>query len=1702
MSTTKKLIKTAQRLLSNILQLGKRLTKQVMNWLLRNLFIFRRQPNTSQAGFVLPTVIMVMLVVTLLTTAILFRSFDRAKNASNVRVNEATLNAATPALDRARAKIDKLLADPTLPRGTPGDSAFKNVIEDSKRNEYNLPGETRLEIKDGTESSNTAWRFPVDTDNNGLFDSYTLYSILYQSPEAADDTRTPLQARTEPMTSGDANPACAAAAGTSASLIGGGGWVNDRGILKKSFFTYVATVPITDATGLGNEFETYSKGNKGFSALELQADVPQVPLSNNAVVYDDDVEIFAGQKFTLNGRIFTNSNLFVNDPRDQGLTFRQVSSPDSCFYEEENSKIVVGGNVSYGTIAGGAGTGNVNIHLFQGKNTQPTTGASLTSLNGTNQSTSNLPKDIGYNNRAYEKRIEQLVNLSLKKTLPAEVEADIKTFEEDGLSNQDAKIKALDRYFRKRTRRVPFAEVPYDPNDLDNDTVTVSVEGDGDSLRPNPKLVYPFDPSNGTNPAGYAEVSLKKNGSKLYPAATAFETQENEGVENFIGDRVVIGNNLPELRYENGQWVGKEEPQNIEKLEWDKGEPDENPRKRKTRVTTLADAGDISRNGFWENAAADPPRVANEETGERDKYDPRGGLRVVTSAGLYLPYDDNRGSASNVVWPDWMPVPKLQNGQTINVLEIDTDEQDTLPADPSYSDSGDPWNNLKDISGTFKNNRPFLKMRAAAVYHYTHEEGKEPIACVATYYDPTNWISARNLRNYKGTSLKKAQYDVSGDTSIQPRPLDNQGARSLNGITFKPPSKTIPGNMLTYLSEQVYPNGRRVNPWLYKYAQGDRSLAAQAAHDATNCALQIYKGELEAPTETPMSGYNLPYGAIQETAFLDARQVKAIDPPKDHDGDTDTPDIYEPTGNYDLAIEQRYPLEIRATVIDLDRLRQAQAPNFFAGENEYMLPNSGIIYATRDDALPDASDIELDPIDNADNLTRKDSNPKVAGTDFLLDPTRRPNGIMLVNGARLWRERKFREIEKGLTVASNLPVYIKAQPADDTETLEGFNPHQNPSGEGQQEFTDTIGPLANDKDFYDRKESDLNKNFACRTGDDRLPDCNVGDDWRPANVLSDGITLLSSSFREGFRNEGDYDLRNNQIDNLANPDGDSDDEVNPGQVIAALRLWNGFWNNDFAINGLSSNNTDLTYFPPETKDFPSPPRTPLEDITPRAFPTGQGLTDESYSTNDGTDAGPLLRPLNSTYFNNMVTPVQRRAADPTQYPQKSFPEYVMEYCPKTLISTCKQKDWVIIPNVTSWEIMKRNNDSDPNNNVGVNDLIAGTTASQPTGAAIGKPRRVAFLRDPANNFALVGGGSGYPIPLGIADNDTTDNDADDTVQLFPFGNAGTNVEIDFGDGSKKYCVSKDKVNNCKNNLSGLNISRGAGDGDTISPRLAANALWFATSNGANPGLKQEFKPEFPLFYKEVADENGNLIAVTSFTPSGNILTDDTNNPLTGQPLLVPVLQLQATTALPSLSPDNNVHKNAGEVNWLPRPTISTAPEDTTIFNLVMATKDSPSRPPVGNHEGDIGGALSVLPRFLENWLVGDQPDQAVQIDGSFIQIGRSAYATAPFYQLPKGRTTAAAGGLFNYPQYYRHGNEGKQSAYEAPDRAWGFDVGLLSQSPDLFAQNFAVPPDEDPNLFFREVSRNDEWLEPLLCARTEGGDYAIPNADQRPSSCQ
>ncbi|WP_413175655.1 hormogonium polysaccharide biosynthesis protein HpsA [Anabaena azotica] len=1176
-------IKAKTRIFQKIILKFLYAVQKIITRLLRAIFSRQKKRISINTGFVLPTVAMVSMVVVLLTLAIMFRSFERAKHANNVRVNQIVINAATPAIDRARAKINKLFQDKRLPKNSPLDQElYTNLVNNI--NEYTFGDESLLKIKfdingngsieepnnntpiEEYETLETAWRFPLDTDNNGKFDSYNLYGIYFRNPPVNNNryirARTPLEARTPPMNSGQLSEACKSIFNINASLVDINGWFQVGGKLKKSFFVYTAIVPITTTntipTDIQTKYEIY-RGSKGFSALEYQQDRVQIPPTNHVIIYEDDLEITPDSDFKINGRIFTNSNLLTGS-ESSTVRFYQVSSPNSCFYEDENAKIIVGGNLGAGRFIDDDDLATATtVDLYKDKRTNPEGVTGYNPQVKTNKSVTDAPSELAYNNLAYIKRINKLVNTQFANAIstdPQEVK--------DGIIKQQRQLdtaystdrydgirrKQLELYFKKRTRRVPFKEVAFGNEQTDVNGVTNPFQtgSSGDNLRPIDAWVYPFDPSDGKTETGYSQLTLNISGNLLKPSATEpIKKLQKElvGVEQFLGDRTLVGNNLPELWWDSNKnrFVGAnlDDTQNITGINWDLGT---GTRTRRSTIQTLADLAATDRDGDWEYAAAQIPE--NPQT-------PIGGLRVVTGAGIYLPRNADGATtdftdASVQIWSDMLPIPQAPApAPTIQSYSIyDPSLQFHLPK-------------LLESDIT----TPYLKMRATVVYHYKsanyNQNNPAPIACISSFYIPTNSTTAKNINTLpNAVGIEK---DTNGISN--------------NGIVYPPPTKTISNytNLLNYQKDLQYPNGRWVNePLRNALGKTQLTLSEKSAIDAALCALQIMDGSIAPVTTSPA----IPHGAIREIAFLDSRQIKA--------NQTNTLDS---DLSYNLPLQDRQPLEIRATVLDLNQLRTTTIGGTTPTQ-EYLLPNSGIIYATRDDALPDASA----GITEAAKLE--------SPVDFKLDSTRRPNGIMVMSSnspTKIFRgtSNTFREREKGLILATNLPVYIKGD----------FNPHT------QEEFSTSLS--SNWDNFYTR--SNINTNFACRPGDPKFSNCTTGDEWRPAVILADSVTLLSNNFRFGFRSEGDYDWNNNSGDATS-------------------------------LNSRPTYFKYNTYAPTVTTNYDS-----------------NGIPNIDLDSNvDGFQG--------SSYFHNFVTPIVK---------QIRAREYVFEVCYVTDINVCNSdpKKWVI-----------------------------------------------------------------------------------------------------------------------------------------------------------------------------------------------------------------------------------------------------------------------------------------------------------------------------------------------------------------------------------------------------------------------------------------
>jgi len=213
MSTRKdKAIQTIQQ----IWQLSKVNRKEQMQWLMRGLLVSRRTA-LSEAGFVLPTVAMVSLVVVLLTTAILIRSLidlETPVMSGWIRQFSTLLPPRSIALEPNWMLYSQILRCHGIPnryRSLTFLTVLGILLAMSAWEFHDINGIGGIQEQPGTtyvlendETLDTAWKFAADTDNNGKLDSYTLYSINFRSPTRGPNgqfnrARNPLEARTLPM---------------------------------------------------------------------------------------------------------------------------------------------------------------------------------------------------------------------------------------------------------------------------------------------------------------------------------------------------------------------------------------------------------------------------------------------------------------------------------------------------------------------------------------------------------------------------------------------------------------------------------------------------------------------------------------------------------------------------------------------------------------------------------------------------------------------------------------------------------------------------------------------------------------------------------------------------------------------------------------------------------------------------------------------------------------------------------------------------------------------------------------------------------------------------------------------------------------------------------------------------------------------------------------------------------------------------------------------------------------------------------------------------------------------------------------------------------------------------------------------------------------------------------------------------------------
>jgi type II secretory pathway pseudopilin PulG len=322
-------------------------------------------------GFVLPVAILIVLVLSVTTVGLLNRSTDRNRQTSQERASQITNRQLNSALDRARAKIQALVADDRLPRTSPNDGAFQAALADTLtpsfaslglNNPYDLPDETRFTLTSTFDPTvrAQAWYYPVDTDDNGTPDAITAYMLIFHRSVNDADPSTPttvfledtsltdqeradyLLARTGPLR-GLVQEGCADVDALDV-LPDQGSWFRSGSSLFKPFQAYAVTLPLADGT---------DSTTRAVAALQYQQDRRRDSFNSYGAFTRSDLELFNTPPFDWNGRIYAGGSLFFDQTfAPRGFTGHLISDPDSCFYMPiENSEV----SARFDLVAGSIG---------------------------------------------------------------------------------------------------------------------------------------------------------------------------------------------------------------------------------------------------------------------------------------------------------------------------------------------------------------------------------------------------------------------------------------------------------------------------------------------------------------------------------------------------------------------------------------------------------------------------------------------------------------------------------------------------------------------------------------------------------------------------------------------------------------------------------------------------------------------------------------------------------------------------------------------------------------------------------------------------------------------------------------------------------------------------------------------------------------------------------------------------------------------------------------------------------------------------------------------------------------------------------------------------------------------------------------------------------------------------------------------------
>ncbi|XGB42465.1 MAG: hypothetical protein LVS60_00820 [Nodosilinea sp. LVE1205-7] len=349
-------------LIRQIWQLPRILLKHFVTDILRLVLLANRPGRLIKTGFVLPTTVLLTLMVVLTITAFTYRSFVRSNQAINQREQQVIVNAATPAIDRAKAKIEFLFRkDSRLSAGLPSSDILYDLMSTKlgtgnfagytgrvsllaggatgTNDPYTLPDETRIDIN-GDKVLDNAWTFTSEgktlvysilvddevklTEKNptggALPRDYVSADLDLTAPVSTNKAKA-LVTRSGPVATTEATPSCQGS-------LAEGGWQIVNSEFQKNFQIDAFVANDSDV-------------NPTFTTLEFQQARQAARGNKWGAWFRYDLELFPGPAFNWNGALHSDSNLILHRS-SQPIHLHMVSAPSSCVYSAEASEITLG----------------------------------------------------------------------------------------------------------------------------------------------------------------------------------------------------------------------------------------------------------------------------------------------------------------------------------------------------------------------------------------------------------------------------------------------------------------------------------------------------------------------------------------------------------------------------------------------------------------------------------------------------------------------------------------------------------------------------------------------------------------------------------------------------------------------------------------------------------------------------------------------------------------------------------------------------------------------------------------------------------------------------------------------------------------------------------------------------------------------------------------------------------------------------------------------------------------------------------------------------------------------------------------------------------------------------------------------------------------------------------------------------------------